>query len=72
MTALDPRTRYEWFAAADVTTKQFAALHMLALYQRKGITATTKRRRGLALVERTQVMQDALSQYDMMRKRRAS
>ncbi len=72
MTALDPRTRYEWFVAADVTTKQFAALHMLALYQRKGITAKTKRRRGLELVERTQTMQDALSRYDTMRRRRAS
>jgi len=72
MTALQPNTRYQWYMAAEVARKQFAALHSLALYQRKGASAKNKQKHGLDFIELTKAMQDALLRYDLLRNQDAA
>ena len=72
MSKLQPRTRHEWFLAADVTIMQFSALHSLALCQRRGIAAKTKQKYWLEYIARTQEMQDAMLRYKRLQKRSAT
>ena len=69
MTKLQPRTRHEWFLAADVTVMQFSALHSLALCQRRGIAAKTKQKHRLEYIARIQEMQEAVLRYKRLQKR---
>lgn len=69
MTKLQPKTRHEWFLAADVTTMQFSALHSLALCQRRGIAAKTKQKHRLEYIAHMQDMQDAVLRYKRLQKR---
>ena len=69
MTKLQPKTRHEWFLAADVTIMQFSALHSLALCQRRGIAAKTKQKYRLEYIGRSQDMQDAMLRYKRLQKR---
>ena len=72
MTQLQPKTRHEWFLAADVTIMQFSALHSLALCQRRGIAAKTKQKYRLEYIGRVQAMQDAVLRYKRLQKRSAT
>lgn len=68
MDDLKPRTRHEWFLAADVTIKQFDALHSLIEYQRESPKSRTRMKSGMAFVAKTKTMQDALNHYESLRK----
>jgi len=69
MIALQPNTRHEWYLAAEVAMKQFAALHSLALYQRKGATGKARQKNGLEFISLAKAMQDAMLRYELIRNR---
>ncbi len=67
MVALKPRNEQEWLQAADVTTKQFEALHSLELYRRKGSSAKQRLAYATDFVHHAKAMQDARLRYELLR-----
>lgn len=69
---LKPRDQQEWLRAADVTMKQFSAVHSLLMRKRKGITTRQRQKHSQDFLDRAKAMQDARLHYDLLRKSRAS
>ena len=67
LVGLEPRTEQEWLQAADVTTKQFNALHSLELYRRKGTSPKQQLAHAKAFVLHAKAMEDSRSRYDLLR-----
>jgi hypothetical protein len=68
--SLQPRSQQEWLHAADVTMKQFAAVHSLILRKRRGITRTQRARHDQDFIVKAKAMQDARLRYDLLWKSR--
>lgn len=66
--SLKPRDRNEWLRAADVTMKQFSAVHSLVMRKRKGITPKQRLRYDQDFLTHAKAMQDARLRYDLLRK----
>jgi hypothetical protein len=71
MASLGPRKQPEWLLAADVTLKQFRALHSLTLYRAKGVTSRQRLKHGRDFIARAKGMQDAMVNYELLRNPRA-
>ena len=66
--SLKPRNEQEWLQAADVTMKQFSAVHSLSMRKKKGITRQQRLRHDQEFMAHAKAMQDARLRYDLMRK----
>jgi len=69
--ALKPRDEQEWVRAADVTMKQFGAIHSLVMRKRRGITAAQRSLHDQNFLARAKEMQDARLRYDLLWKSRS-
>ena len=70
--ALKPRSEQEWLHAADVTMKQFSAIHSLVMRKRRGITQKQRARYDQDFLIHAKAMQDARLLYDILRQSRAA
>jgi hypothetical protein len=70
--ALHPRDKQEWLRAADVTIKQFSAIHSLAQRKRRGISQKQRSQYDHDFLVHAAAMQDARLRYDMAWKSRAA
>ena len=68
--SMKPRDQQEWLQAADVTMKQFSAIHSLVLRRRRGISRQQRARHDQDFLTHAKAMQDARLRYDLLRKSR--
>jgi head-tail adaptor len=69
--SLKPRDEAEWLQAADVTMKQFFAIHSLIMRKRRGITQKQRARHDQDFLSNAKAMQDARLRYDLLWKSRS-
>jgi hypothetical protein len=68
--SLQPRDQEEWLQAADVTMKQFSAIHSLVMRKRRGISRAQRCQYDQDFLANAKAMQDARLRYDLLRKSR--
>jgi hypothetical protein len=70
--SLRPRDQQEWLQAADVTMKQFSAIHSLVLRRQRRLTRHQRARHDLDFLAHADAMQDARKRYDLLRQSRTA
>jgi hypothetical protein len=68
--SLKPRGQQEWLQAADVTMKQFSAIHSLVMRRRRGITRQRRAQHDRDFLAHAKAMQDARVRYNLLRQSR--